>query len=103
NGVGTAPPDVFCPAAAWIVAGAACGPLELCGACGTCDAPRACDADADAAEIESTIFLYCAGGTGATWTCVNAGDGGTFADADAGSESEVDGDASDADVEGDVD
>jgi hypothetical protein len=118
NGVGTAPPNVDCPANA--VEGAPCGALVVCGACsGSCasacmcglDAGGACaDAgpDGSLADASSTIsdpafFMYCPGGAGATWICVQGGDAGTLSDGDVGAESEVDGDASDAEVATDGD
>jgi hypothetical protein len=130
NGVGTAPGEVTCPAT--MSEGTPCGAVVMCGACGggcgsafLCgtpfDAATGGDADADGDGIvdgetsgdtnpppppsvaEPAFFMYCPGGTGATWVCVQVGDGGTFADAEADGESEVDGDVSEADAEIDGD
>ena len=96
NGVGSAPPDEFCPAT--ITEGTPCFEFPiLCPVCsGTCGTANVCgggdDAGVDAGPLskDPPFNMYCPGGPGATWACVQPGDGGTL-DADAG---EVDGDAS---------
>jgi hypothetical protein len=118
NGVGTAPPDFPCPAPPeTMVVGTPCPSLGMCGACGgncggalLCAAVPLADAggevDASATVSDPDFYMFCPGGTGAVWECVQAGDGGPLLDADAEVDGgEVDGDASESesDVVSDAD
>ncbi|GAC1364490.1 MAG: hypothetical protein NVSMB47_16080 [Polyangiales bacterium] len=89
NGIGTAPPSNPCPTT--VVEGQPCAVADVCAA--------ACGGVSGPVDGGTASYLYCPGGTGATWQCIASGDGGVLGSPDA---PDADADAGDADV-GDAD
>ena len=93
NGIGTAPPSNPCPTT--VVEGQPCAIADVCAA--------ACGGVSGPVDGGTASYLYCPGGTGATWQCITSGDGGVLGSPDADADADAsDADAADADA-GDVD
>ena len=93
NGIGTAPPSTPCPTT--VLEDQPCTLAEVCAApCGGMNGP---------VDGATASYLYCPGGSGATWQCVASADGGVLENPDAADAADADADAApDADADADA-